>query len=98
MIEKLKAKWNIESNFQIIMILIVFSVTGSVAVLITKPILEFFNVQREILSPYVFWPIKILLIFPVYQFMLLIVGTLFGQFKFFWEFQKKTIGRMIGKK
>ena len=98
MIEKLKAKWNIESNFQVILILIVFSITGSISVLITKPILEFFNVQRETLSPYVFWPIKILLIFPVYQFLLLIVGALFGQFRFFWEFQKKTLGRMLGKK
>ena len=98
MIEKLKIKWKIESNFQVIMILIVFAVTGSVAVRIAGPVLEYFNVHRENLNPFIFWPIRILIIFPIYQVMLLIVGTLLGQFKFFWEFQKKTIGRMVRKK
>jgi len=98
MIEKLKVKWGIESNFQVIMILVVFSLTGSIAVRVAGPVLEFFNVHKESMSPYVFWPIRILIIFPIYQFMLLIVGTLLGQFKFFWAFQKKTVGRMFGKK
>ncbi len=98
MIEKLKVKWGIESNFQVIMILVVFSLTGSIAVRIAGPVLELFSVHKESMSPYVFWPIRILIIFPIYQFMLLIVGTLLGQFKFFWAFQKKTVGRMFGKK
>ena len=31
MLEKLKNKWGIESNFQVIIILIVFAITGSSA-------------------------------------------------------------------
>ncbi len=98
MIKRLKIKWNIESNFQIIMILIVFSITGSIAVRIAGPVLEYFNVHKENLNLFVFWPIRILIIFPIYQFLLLIVGTLLGQFNFFWEFQKKTVSRMMRKK
>ena len=97
MFEKLKAKWGLKSNFQVVMILLVFSITGSIAVRIAGPVLTYFNVHRENMSPFVFWPIRILIIFPIYQFMLLIVGTVLGQFKFFWEFQKKTVGRMFGK-
>ncbi|HCO85018.1 MAG TPA: diacylglyceryl transferase, partial [Arenibacter sp.] len=37
---------------------------------------------------------RILLIFPIYQFLLVIYGWLFGQFKFFWEFEKKMLSRM----
>ncbi len=98
MFEKLKAKWGLKSNFQVVMILLVFSITGSIAVRIAGPVLTYFNVHRENMSPFVFWPIRILIIFPIYQFMLLIVGTLLGQFEFFWQFQKKTVGRMFGKK
>ncbi len=98
MFEKLKKKWGLESNFQVVMILLVFSITGSIAVRIAGPVLTYFNVHRESMNPFIFWPIRILIIFPIYQFMLLIVGTLLGQFKFFWAFQKKTVGRMFGKK
>ena len=98
MFERLKAKWGLESNFQVVMILLVFSITGSIAVRIAGPVLTYFNVQQENMNPFMYWPIRILIIFPIYQFMLLIVGTLLGQFKFFWEFQKRTVGRMFGKK
>ena len=98
MFEKLKTKWELKSNFQVIMILIVFSITGSIAVRIAGPVLEYAHVSKDSLSPWVFWPIRILIIFPIYQFMLLIVGTLLGQFAFFWKFQKKTVGRLVRKK
>jgi len=98
MIEKLKAKWNIESNFQVIMILIVFAITGSLAVKVAGPVLSYFNVTKDNFNSFWYWTLRILLIFPIYQVLLMVVGTLLGQFKFFWEFQKKTVGRMIGKK
>ena len=36
-----------------------------------------------------FTPIRLLLIFPIYQVLLVWIGFLFGQFKFFWAFEKK---------
>ncbi len=98
MIERLKAKWKIESNFQVIMILIVFAITGSLAVKVTGPVLEFFNVSKENFSSFWYWTLRILLIFPIYQVLLMVVGALLGQFTFFWNFQKKTIGRLARKK
>ncbi len=98
MFEKLKTRWNLTSNFQVFMVILVFSITGSIAVRVAGPVLGFFNVHKETMNPYVFWPIRILIIFPIYQVMLLVVGTLLGQFKFFWAFQKKTVGRMFGSK
>ena len=44
MIERIKKKWGIENNFQSIIILIVFAVTGSVSALFTGPITEYFNI------------------------------------------------------
>ena len=91
---KLKEKWGITSNFQIIIILLVFSITGSVAVWIAKPVLNLVGLDKEVVSPLVFWPIRIFIIFPIYQILIVIIGTLFGQFKFFWGFEKKMLTRL----
>ena len=92
--KKLKEKWGINSNFQLILILLVFSITGSVAVVIAKPVLNLIGLERSNIVPWVFWPIRILIIFPIYQILILIIGAIFGQFKFFWNFEKKMLTRL----
>jgi len=92
--KRLKEKWGITSNFQFIIILIVFSVTGSLAVWVAKPILELVGLDKSAVSPCVFWPIRIAIIFPIYQVMIVVIGALFGQFKFFWVFEKKMLVRL----
>ena len=91
---KLKEKWGITSNLQIIMILLVFSITGSIAVWIAKPVLNLVGLDKEVVSPWLFWPIRIFIIFPIYQILIVIIGALFGQFKFFWAFEKKMLVRL----
>ncbi len=93
--ERFKQRWGITSNFQLFLILIVFSINGSFAVWVAKPVLDFVGLERETMNPFLFWTLRILIILPIYQCTLLIVGTLFGQFKFFWAFQKKTVGRFF---
>ena len=92
--KRLKEKWGITSNFQFIIILIVFSVTGSLAVWIAKPILELVGLDKSAVNAWIFWPIRIVIIFPIYQVMIVVIGALFGQFKFFWAFEKKMLVRL----
>ena len=92
--EKLKKRWNIESNWAIIAIFIVFAINGSFAAWVAKPITSLLGLSTESVSPLVYWPLRILLIFPIYQFTLPLVGWLFGQFKFFWYFEKKILNRL----
>ena len=91
---RLKEKWGITSNFQIIIILLVFSITGSIAVWIAKPVLNLVGLDKEVVSPGLFWPIRIFIIFPIYQILIVFIGALFGQFKFFWAFEKKMLVRL----
>ena len=91
---RFKEKWGITSNFQLAIILLVFSVTGSVAVLVAKPVLDLVGLDKEALSPWVFWPIRIFIIFPIYQVLIVLIGAIFGQFKFFWAFEKKMLVRL----
>ena len=88
LLKKLKNRWGLKSLFQVIMVLIVFSLTGLTVVLIRPMIFSWFNFTDD--TP--FW-IKsltyVLLIFPMYQLLILVYGALLGQFNFFWEKEKK---------
>lgn len=97
--EKLKERWGITSNFQLIIIFIVFAVTGSSSVYVAKPFLKFIGLEAHNFTetwwePILYWTLRILLIFPFYQILLVIYGWLFGQFKFFWNIEKKMLKRL----
>ncbi|WP_424493568.1 DUF6787 family protein [Salinimicrobium sp. GXAS 041] len=98
--EKLKERWGISSTGQIILIIIVFGLTGSSSVYVAKPVLEIIGLSRMNFSQELFWggisyyALRIVLVFPIYQVLLVAYGWLFGQFKFFWSFEKTMLGRM----
>lgn len=91
---KLKERWGIESNFQIAIIFIVFAITGSTASYIGKPILGYLNITPQTFSTVLYWTIRILILFIMYQFLLVFFGWLFGQLTFFWNFEKKMLSRL----
>ena len=90
MLSRFKNKWKIKSDFQLIVILIVFSVTGSAALVVRKFVFDIIGIQPET-SLFIKVPLYILVLFPSYQILLLIIGSLLGQFRFFYNFQKKTL-------
>ena len=92
--EKLKQRWGLTSNFQVILIIIVFSINGSFAAWVAKPLTNLIGLNSETTDPWLFWPVRIVLIFFIYQFTLPLVGFLFGQHKFFSAFSTKTLSRM----
>lgn len=91
---RLKERWGIHSNFQLVMILVVFAVTGSSAAKLATPLTNLLGITANSASPWVYWPIRILMIFPIYQVLLVLFGFIFGQFRFFWNFEKKMLSRM----
>lgn len=93
MLQRFKKKWKIKSNLQLIIILIVFSVTGSAALIVKKYVFELIGIDQET-SLLLKIPLYIIIILPSYQILLLVVGALFGQFRFFYEFQKKSLSFM----
>jgi len=90
---KLEYKWNINQRWELIAIFLVFSVTGSLATRISGPTIELFGLH-QLDSKLWFWVFRILIIYPIYQVLLVGVGWLFGQFTFFWAFEKKMLKRM----
>ena len=91
MLSKLKNRWGINSNLQILKIFIVFGITGSTAVDNQNLFATFFRINTENLNILIYWFAKIILITIVYQFILIFVAFIFGEFKFFWRFVKKIL-------
>jgi manganese efflux pump family protein len=92
--EKLKLRWQIDSNFQLLIIFFVFAITGSTATYLSQPITDLLGITKSNLGSLMYWPFRILIIFPVYQVLLICYGFIFGQFKFFWKFERKMLNNL----
>ena len=92
--KKLKQRWGIQSNLQLLLIFLVFSINGSLAVRLAHPLMNLIGLDHITTNGFIYWTVRILLIFPIYQTTLVGVGWLFGQFKFFWTMEKKMLKRI----
>jgi ferrochelatase len=97
MLKKFKAKWNIESDWQLIVIFVVFSITGSAAMVVRKLVFGWIGIGPDT-SLWIKIPLYIAILLPAYQLLLLVIGGLLGQFRFFYEFQKKNFRFMNRKR
>lgn len=91
--QRLQQKWGV-TPVGVLIILVVFALTGTTVVYIVGPIMKWVypTDQRGVL----YWTLRMAIMLPVYQVVLLAYGTLFGQFGFFWE-KEKAVGRGIVK-
>jgi hypothetical protein len=94
-IKKLEKRWGV-STYQVFIILLVFSCTGFTIVFLKKPIFSLFSEGGEL--PLWASILYYILILPIYNIVLLIYGFLFGQFDFFWAYEKRFFKRILGRK
>ena len=94
MFKKLKERWGVSSNVQLFIIFVVFAITGSMSVKLGQPLLDYFDISPERFGEPLYYFFRVLLVFPLYQILLVFFGTLFFQFKFFWAFEKKMLRKM----
>lgn len=94
--EKLQRRWKAKSIFQVMVILTVFAFTGTTVTFLAKPILEFLFAPATI--PLWAKIVYFILVLPIYNVFLLVYGLAFGQFRFFWNFEKRFFGRIFSRK
>ena len=97
MFNRLKQKWKVNTT-QLILILCTFAVTGTLTAYISRSITLWVGFGDN-----TFWLWKLLLRLFIlvfgYQFIILVVAFFFGQFNFFWNYEKKILRYLgIGKK
>ncbi|WP_460219006.1 DUF6787 family protein [Psychroserpens sp. MEBiC05023] len=96
--KKLENKWVVTYRWEMIRIFIVFAITGSSSMFVGRPIIKLLGITKENLNPFLYWVLFIIIGLIFYQILLVSFGWLFGQFKFFWEFEKKMLKRFgLGK-
>ena len=88
--DRIKKIFKVTSTYQLIIVFVVFGITGSLSLVISEYISIFLHFDNIIMS--------IISVLIVYQVLLIIIGTLFGEFDYFWEMEKKIISRFKFKK
>ncbi|WP_179353729.1 DUF6787 family protein [Winogradskyella vidalii] len=91
--KKLEKKWILDYKWEMIRVFMVFAFTGTSSLYIGRPIMILMGITKENLNPILYWFLFITIGLVFYQILLVTFGWLFGQFKFFWEFEKKMLGR-----
>ena len=92
--KKLKERWGVTNNKQIVIIFLVFAITGFSSLQLAKPFLTLIGIPDTFEPHWLYRVLRLLLIFPIYQVLLVFVGFIFGQFSFFWNFEKKMLERL----
>ncbi len=92
-IEKLRARWKLKSAAQVMIVLLVFACTGFTILFIKRPILNWLAGEQgdSTLATVLYY----IFILPLYNIILLGYGFVFGQFRFFWEFEKRFMERFF---
>ena len=94
MIEKLIKKFNANSIQHLFIIFIIFAISGSGTLFISSSILIALGLDKLITFYPLYIFVRIILIIPIYQFILIIIASLFGEFDYFWKFEKKFLQRL----
>ena len=82
---RLKEIFRVGSTYQLIIVFIVFGITGSLSLILSEYISSLYNLNNILMS--------MILILLTYQVLLIIIGTMFGQFQYFWAMEKKIFRR-----
>lgn len=92
MLNSLMKKWKVGKK-DLFLILCVFAITGTTTAYVSKAITGWAGFIET--TPWI-WKLLVRLAVLVfgYQIILLTVAFLFGQFPFFWQFEKKLLTRL----
>jgi formyltetrahydrofolate-dependent phosphoribosylglycinamide formyltransferase len=90
MFKKLQQKWKVNGT-NLALILCTFAVTGSLTAWISRQITGWLAVDKYSAG---WWLLKVGVLLIGYQVLILIIGFCFGQFRFFWNYEKKILRRL----
>ena len=91
MINNLINFFGANSKPHLLKIFIIFGLAGSLSVILSDPLLQLISIENFISNKLFYWIIRLILIFPIYQFVLIIIALLFGEYSYFKKFFIKFI-------
>ena len=92
--QKLKLRWDIESDRQVAIILLAFTLTGFSTLYVHHLADELLGIEEK--GPFIYKVLVfVVIVLPVYNILLLVYGSLLGQYKFFKNFIIKFFSRIF---
>jgi hypothetical protein len=92
--EKLKERWGINTIYQLLLIIVVFAINGSLSARISSYLMELIGLNDKNTHWFIYYLILLVLVLPIYPFLLMGFGYLFGQSKFFFPFGKRMLAKI----
>ena len=83
--------FNARSIRHLMIIFIIFGISGGVAVFCSKFLLLILNLDSLVMGNYIYWPLRLLVLIIAYQVILLSVSTIFGEFNHFKRYSLKFL-------
>ena len=93
---RFKNKWNIQSNSDFLKIFMTFSLAGTTNALLLRPCFHTLARNFPDIKPWLNPGTYIVIFIAFYQGFLLVYGFLFGQLKFFLDYERK-FGQRLAK-
>src|SRR5688572_25150427 len=90
MFQRLKQRWKV-NGLQLFLILCVFAITGTTTAYLTRQVTIWLNLDS---SSAWYWILKIGMLVFGYQVLILLFSIPFGQFSFFWNYEKKILRKL----
>ncbi len=94
MINNLKKHWGLQSNYQLFIVILVFAITGSTSAMVTRPLMIWLGIVKIDFHFLIYFCIYFIIITPIYLILLVFFGFIFGQFHFFWAFEKRFLRKI----
>ena len=89
LIEKLERMFKARSKVHLLVIFLIFGISGSASIFVSDIVLDFLNLEKFDVPQFIYWPLRLFLLFVCYQFILLFVSACFGEFKHFSKYSQR---------
>ena len=90
-IEHSKLFFDARSTYHLFIIFLIFSISGSASLFASDYLLKLIPINANGINPILYWSLKIPAVVLSYQFILLVVSAIFGEFKHFSRYSLKLV-------
>ena len=97
MIIKFIKYFKAKSLNHLILIFIIFGISGSLTLILSEPIVNYIKKNEIVENKFILLLLQIIIIFPLYQLVLISIATIFGQFNYFLSFERSMFKKLFKK-
>ena len=87
--EKLEEVFKARSKPHLLLIFLIFGISGGASIFVSENILDLLNLEKFNMPQVIYWPLRLIVLFVCYQFVLLFVSTCFGEYKHFLKYTQR---------